>query len=72
MTTEYTIRTVLEILTAVALTVGLIFEDRVAAWEQNMLKKLRRRLFPKRNIIHLDRKRSPRDESRAIGIGGIR
>lgn len=65
MTTMMTIRSVLEILAAAALVLGFFFEDKVAAWERRLFYKIKRRLG-KSNIIELHRKRSPRDESRAI------
>ncbi len=65
MTTMMTVRSVLEILTAVALVVGFFFEDKVADWERRMLYRIRKRLG-KSNVLEFHRKRSPQDGSRAI------
>ncbi len=66
MTNEYAIRTTIEILIAILLVIGFIYEKNIAEWEQKIIKKIRRRFFHKSNIIPFDAKRSPRDESRAI------
>ena len=63
--TAIVLRSGLEILIAVALVVGFCFEGRVAAWERRLWHRVRR-FFGKSNVIELDRKRSPRDGSRAI------
>ena len=66
MTNEYTVRSAIEILIAILLVVGVIYEGRIAEWEAKIAKKIRRRFFRKDNVIPFDPKRSPRDESRAI------
>ena len=63
--TAVLLRSTLEILIAAALVVGFCFEDKVARWERRLWHRIRR-LFGRSNIIELDRKRSPRDGSRAI------
>ena len=65
MTTMMTVRSVLEILTAVALVVGFFFEDKVADWERRMLYRIKKRLG-RSNVLEFHRKRSPQDGSRAI------
>ena len=44
MNNEFAIRSVLEILILIALLVGLAFEDKIAEWEQNLFKKIAKRL----------------------------
>lgn len=66
MTNEYSVRTAIEILIAALLIIGVIYEGRIAEWEEKLLRKIRRRFFRKSNIIPFNAKRSPRDESRAI------
>lgn len=63
--TEIILRSAFEILIAGALVVGFCFEDRVARWERRIWHRIRRRLG-KSNVVEIDRKRSPRDGSRAI------
>ena len=66
MTNEYTVRSAIEILIAILLVVGVIYEGRIAEWEKKLARTIRRRFFRKDNVIPFDPKRSPRDESRAI------
>lgn len=66
MTNEYTVRSAIEILIAILLVVGVIYEGKIAEWEKKLAKTIRRRFFRKDNVIPFDPKRSPRDESRAI------
>lgn len=56
MTLGYTIVSTLEILGLITLTVGLIFEDKIAAIEERVIKKISARLFHKRvsNVISIN------------------
>ncbi len=58
MTLGYTLISMLEVLGFVALVLGLIFENKVAAWEERMIKKLKLRIFGKKrsNVITIDRR----------------
>lgn len=58
MTLGYTVISTLEIIGFIALVLGLIFEDRIAAWEEKMIKRLKRRIFgcKKSNVVIIDRR----------------
>ena len=57
MTLGYTVVSTLEIFGFIALVLGLIFEQRIAAWEDKIINRLKRRFGNKRtgNIITIDR-----------------
>ncbi len=58
MTFGYTIVSMLEIMGFIALVLGLIFEDKVAAWEERMIKRIKKHIFSskKSNVIIIDRR----------------
>ncbi len=58
MTIGYTIASMLEIIALIVLVFGLIFEDKVAAWEQRTFDRIKRRIFNKHksNIITINRR----------------
>ncbi len=60
MTFGYAIISMLEAVGFVLIVLGLVFEQRIAAWEEKMIKRLRVRLFGRRKgrVVLLGRSRS--------------
>ncbi len=58
MTLGYGITSALEIIGFIGIVLGLIFEERIADWEERMIKKIKRRIFGAKqsNVITIDRR----------------
>ncbi len=66
MSSAYSIRTTIEIAVAVLLIFGVIYEDRIAEFEEKLIRKIKRIFFRNNKVINLNKKRPPNNEFKAV------
>ena len=54
MTFGYAVQSAFEILLFIAIVFGLIFENRIACWEQRIFKKISSKICRRKKIVRFD------------------